>query len=306
MINKINFIITSKTEYDLSGYVKETGYKVNVPKCTVNGFDFFDSCRDEDGYPRLGIELPAVQKDNGTVYLDRASKRLWIYSAQNACSPDNEWLPVIRQLLSLNKIDKLSKETCDELLELYSKRRFSEMRRRIIEECGLYSFIFDEESQLHENKSSLVYPANKHDFNTFEEQRTEQFNELSRTIVGALNAGKKENFHLIVGISDDGVPNDNVRNEIRDYYNNNTKTFTDMFVNRLKQLTTCPDCLTSIEFNFIDVGDKLVLDIVIPQWTGDIILFRKDAYLRVQSTTQKLQAQGLIELLNNRNKINNI
>lgn len=309
------FILKTKQldEGGLQGILFKDGNPLDViiPKTRLSGFNFKKESQDSEGKLREGLLFKCVMNEiNGNIYLDKRDSSFYTYDSTKELSDKfinesiqlskkNEEYPyIIYRLLELERIGGLSSEDRTKLVNLYKEKKMDDFKNLLIKLCGLYSYIFDSESQLLERKSSLAHPAVISANNT-EDPKNIQLDVISQTIVGAGNAQQIKDFHLIVGITDDGVLTDNIAMEMKEYWQDSEKNFIDVFTNRLSQVTMNSTFVMSLNINFLTIEGHRLLDIAIPNWTGDILYCKKKVYLRVQATTQLLEGERLVNFAKN-------
>lgn len=314
-MERIQLVLKDKNNGNLKvDVVKANGriFESIIPLSKLSGFRFNERVIDEDGLPSVGMELPGVLKEDGiTVYLDRSNTLFWQYDGTKTLyylpktdKPDDVYF-YIQRLLELNRIGGLTPETTEELLSLCKDNKYEEMKHRLNEVCGLFSYIFDDESYVLERKSSLAHPAgyNLQGFN--KELRDKQMDELFQTIVGAANAKNDKDFHLVIGMTDDGDLTDNVLKDINIYWNGKEKQFIDDFMNRIGQMINA-EFAAKIRLNFITIKEHRILDVVVPKWEGQILYFKNKPFLRVNASTRILEGIEFENfVLNSNNRLYN-
>ena len=291
-------LLVSKNEKAMDVVEDTTGKRFSIPMVCFKGFQFHDDCVDADNLPMVGKKYPAVMKDERTVYFDRFNTEFWNYSPDVPQPEDCDWLQIVRRLLELSMIGSLTPELTFEMLQLYRSKQYAQLKEKLIKECRLFDFILADESQYLENKSSLIYPAGfqKGDFIT-PDLKNKQADVLSESLVGAANAYLKKDFHLVIGVTDDKKLTNNVTEEIEQFYDGNMQKFIDMFTNRLNQLVENPLFTASLRFESIRVEGNTLLDIVVPPWEGEMLLYRKQAYLRTQASTVRLEGWAFVNFV---------
>ena len=291
-------LLVSKNEKAMEVIESTTGKRFSIPMVCFRGFQFHADCVDADQLPMAGREYPAVMKDDHTVYFDRFNTEFWNYSPDASQPEDCDWLQIVRRLLELSMIGSLTPELTAEMLQLYRAKQYVMLKEKLIKECRLFDFILADESQYLENKSSLLYPAGfqKGDLLT-PELKNKQADVLSEALVGAANANLKKDFHFVIGVTDDKKLTNNVGEEVEQFYDGNMQKFIDMFTNRLNQLVENPMFTGSLRFETIRIEGNTLLDIVVPPWEGDLLLYRKQAYLRTQATTTRLEGWAVVNFV---------
>lgn len=292
-------LLISKNENVLKVRECSTGNCSTIPVVRLKGFQFYADYVDEtDHLPKVGGEYPAVMKEDGTIYLDRFNSEYWTYSTESVQQTENNWLQIIRRLLELSQIGSLTPELTQEMLELYHKKQYGLLEEKLIKECRLFDYVWSDESQFLEHKSSLIYPAGfqKGDLLTVE-LKNKQLDVLSETLVGAANARQEKDFHLEIGVTDDKQLTSNVNEEIEKYFDGNVQQFIDMFTNRLNQLVRNIQFTSSLRFEVITVQGKKILDVVVPQWKGDVLFYKDNVYVRTQATTTLLEGMALVNYI---------
>lgn len=309
-MDKITILIQNYNDrgYQVIRTTDNKGYL--IPYSCMEGFHLNEKYTDSRGRLKLGQIYPAVQKNEEVVYFDKSNTTFWTYVPatieESATPSEYEWLLIIQRLLELNSINGLSKEDIDDLLMLCRNRKYNEFKQLLIDKLDLFSYLFEDESLYCENKSSLVFPARKIQVGeTIEDLKTEQLDVLSAELIGAGNAIRVKDFHLIIGKNDNFQFTGNIDEEINKYYEGSTRKFIDMFTNRLSQLTESTAFVSTLRMNFLTINNHSLLDICVPNWQGEILTFKKKIYLRVNAVNRELQGKDLIQFISSRyDKIN--
>ena len=296
-------LLIGKSEHALIVQEVSTGKDFTIPVACLKGLQFYPNCVDEtDQLPKVGKEYPAVMKDDGTMYLDRYDQEYWTYSALSSDVAENNWLQIVRRLLELSQIGSLTPQLTQEMLRLYHSKQYALLEEKLIKECRLFEYVWAEESQLIEHKSSLVYSAGfKQGEVLTQERRMEQLDELSQALVGAANAKKKEDYHLVIGVTDHQLLTTHLSDEVDQFFGGNINKFIDVFTNRLNQIVENPMFTSSLRFEPFTTQGRLILDVVVPYWDGDVLFYRKQVYLRIQKTTTKLEGAALVNYIRSLN-----
>ena len=304
MISKTNIFlmdINSKSYhvYDANDENKKEYY---IPKKCLDGFDFDPDYMDENGDLKTNMLYPAIKKDGRLIYLDKSDRRYWKFSYKYGEKDEskNEWIEIIGLLLEMRRIVDVEPQVADDLLNLY-REKDSTFKRELKKALGLENTLKDE-NLFNENKASLVFPPNRmREDETIEQLMLRQWDNLGTEIIGAGNAFRNEDFHLVVGKNNDNVLTDNVSNELRTYFEGSPRVFEERFTNRMLQLTQNPLFIATLKMNFITIKGHLILDIVVPPWTGEILHYKGEFYLRSQSINNHLKGDAVVKLIAARN-----
>lgn len=266
----------------------------------IRNFCFKPEFVDNNGNPKIGLRLRGIINEKDCLYLDKRDKTYYVYDASkdinrtifSGFSDEIDFPNMIYRLLCLRRIGGLTEEVTEHLLILFTSHRYEEFKSILIDSTQMYNYLFEPESSLLERKSSLIHPA--HTLSTDPtEIRNQQLDEISMQIVAAGNARQLKDFHLVIGIDDDGKLNDNVKNEIAEVWKSNKK-FIDIFTNRLCQLINIKDFVSTLNFQFVTAKGHLLLDVTIPQWKGDILFFKQKVYTRVQAQCRLIEGEDLM------------